>query len=205
MHAPDGGRSAGEVTRLLREARDGDSEAFDRLFPLVYDELHGAAQRALRAERPGHTLQPTELVHEAVLKLLGGETPAWQSRGHFVGIVARAMRQVLVDHARRRNAAKRGGGQALVTLEEQVAAAGGRGALDPGELLALDEALDRLDAFAPRLRQVVELRWFAGLEEREIAQALGVTERTVQRDWAKARAWLHSELAPSSGEGAQEG
>jgi RNA polymerase sigma factor (TIGR02999 family) len=182
--------TTGEVTRLLSQLRGGDHDALDRLFPLVYQELRRAAERALRREAGGHTLQPTALVHEAYLKLAGGPLES-ANRAHFLGIVARAMRQVLVDHARRRRAAKRGGGEAAMSLSE----ADGAWTVRPDELVGLDEALDRLGARNDRLRRVVELRFFGGLTEDETAVALGVTTRTVQRDWAKARAWLHKELA----------
>ena len=182
----------GEVTRLLRALRAGDASAPDRLFPLVYRELRAAADRALRRERPDHTLQPTELVHDAYQRLAGAAAPDWQGRAHFLGVAARAMRQILVDHARHRNAEKRGGGLAPATLDDRVAA---DLTLAPEELIALDDALHRLDAVDPRMRAVVEARFFAGMTEEETAHSLGVTVRTVQRDWARARAWLHRELA----------
>lgn len=181
---------AGDVTRLLRAMREGAADAPDRLYPLVYGELRRAAARALRRERSDHTLQPTELVHEVFLKLLGSGPEAWQDRAHFIGVAARAMRQILVDHARRRNAAKRGGGWARTTIGDELLGQD----VAPAEMLALNDALDRLDALDPRLRAVVEYRFFGGLTEKEIAELLGVTERTVQRDWVKARAWLYKEL-----------
>ena len=184
---------SGEVTRLLGQLREGDREALDRLLPLVYSELRQAADRVLRGETPGHTLQPTALVHEAYLKLASGPV-ASENRAHFLGIAARAMRQVLVDHARRRRAVKRGKGEIAVSLSE----ADGALSVQSDELLALDEALNRLGERSDRLRKVVELRFFGGLTEEETAQVLGVTSRTVQRDWAKARAWLHKELAAAS-------
>lgn len=180
----------GHVTQLLARAEAGDERALDALFPLVYAELHRAAERALRSERPGHTLQPTALVNEAYLKLVGGGAVPSRNRAHFIGIASRAMRQILVDHARRRQAAKRGGGIRIDTLGADPA--------DPtsgiDDLVALDDALERLSAVSPRLRQVVELRFFGGLSEAEIAAALEVTTRTVQRDWARARAWLYREM-----------
>lgn len=182
-----------EVTQLLQRLRAGDPEARERLFPLVYDELRQVAQRALRRERPDHTLRPTELVHEAYLKLAGGRGGEWQDRAHFIGIAARAMRQILVDHARRRLAGKRGGGWERTTLE----AIGAEQELPPEELLALDAALERLEQFEPRLRALVEYRFFGGLPDREIAELLGVSERTVNRDWTRARAWLHKEVYPA--------
>lgn len=182
--------TSGEVTRLLHALGAGEAGAYDRLLPLLHAELHRAAQRLLRRERPGHTLQPTELVNEAWLRLADGKVPDFASRGHFLAVAARAMRHVLVDHARRRLAEKRGGGAMKVTLPGEIASPA-----PPEEILALDEALDRLGDLSPRLKQVVEYRFFAGLEETEIAELLGVTTRTVQRDWARARAWLHQELA----------
>lgn len=180
----------GEVTRLLHALGAGEATAYNRLLPLLHAELHRAAERLLRRERPGHTLQPTELVNEAWLRLADGKTPDYASRGHFLAVAARAMRHVLVDHARRRLAGKRGGGAAAVSLPGELASPA-----PPEEILALDEAMDRLGDFSPRLKQVVEYRFFAGLEETEIAELLQVTTRTVQRDWARARAWLHQELA----------
>ncbi len=172
-------------------------DALAVMLPLVHTELRAAAARLLWREGPGHTLQPTELVHEAWLRLAGQAPSRIEGRQHFVGIAARLMRQVLVDHARRRLALKRGGGVRAVTLEQAGAAA----TLAPEDLLVLDEALERLGQHSPRLRQVVEYRFFAGLEEEEIAEVLGVTTRTVQRDWVRARAWLHQALAPEGAAG----
>ena len=178
----------GEVTRLLNAAVEGDQEALDRLVPLVYDDLHRLAHRQLNREGGGHTLQTTGLVHEAYMKLAGGKVNA-ASRSHFLAIAARAMRQVLVDYARRRKAEKRGSGVAAVTLND-----GEQGVdVSPDDLLVLDEVLDQLE---PRQRQVVELRFFGGMEEKDIAEALGISERTVRRDWVKARAWLYKALYP---------
>lgn len=184
----------GDVTRLLRVAHDGDPAALDRVYDLVYGELRQIAAARLRHEREGHTLQPTALVNEAFLKLAGSPAPDVRDRQHFLGIAARAMRQVLVDHARRRSAAKRGEGIKATTLSGVVLGAGDSGRLDAEELLALDAALDRLDLLDSRLRQVVELRYFAGLNDTETGEVLGVTRRTVQRDWTRARAWLYREL-----------
>jgi RNA polymerase sigma factor (TIGR02999 family) len=182
---------SGPVTAMLARISAGDAEALDRLFPLVYAQLRSAAQRAIGRERVGHTLQPTALVHEAYLKLVGGGAIPARDRAQFQAIAARAMRQILVDHARRHRADKRGGGAFVAELPEDVAANGG---LAMDELVALSDALDRLSAVSPRLRSVVEMRFFAGLEEKEIAEALGVTTRTVERDWVKARAWLYREV-----------
>ena len=178
----------GEVTRLLHAAVEGDRDALDRLVPLVYDDLHRLAHRQLNREGGGHTLQTTGLVHEAYMKLAGGKVSA-ASRSHFLAIAARAMRQVLVDYARRRKAEKRGSGVAAVTLND-----GEQGVdVSPDDLLVLDEVLEQLE---PRQRQVVELRFFGGMEEKDIAEALGISERTVRRDWVKARAWLYKALYP---------
>lgn len=183
-------RDPGEVTELLVRIREGDQAAFDHVFPLVYDELRRVAGYQLRGERAGHTLQPTALVNEAYMKLVGSPGADWRDRAHFVAIAARAMRQVLVDHARRRDAAKRGGDRQQTTLSGVPLGAD----LRPDEILALDEALDRLDTLDSRLRQVVEFKFFGGLTDRETAELLGVTPRTAQRDWVKARAWLYREL-----------
>lgn len=182
--------SAGEVTRLLEGLRGGERSAFDRLFPLVYAELRKIAGRRLGGVRQGHTLAPTALVHEAFLKMIDQRGVAWQSRAHFFAVAARAMRQILVDHARRRAAAKRGGDFEITSLDDESPSVW----LPIEEVLALDEALERLETLDPRLRTVVELRFFGGLEEREVAEVLGVVTRTVQRDWVRARAWLYKEL-----------
>lgn len=192
MTTPDDSSTAvGEVTRTLAALRDGDNGALDRLFPLVYAELRRTADLLLAREFEAHTLQPTALVHEVYLKLAKGGAPDATSQAHFLGIAARAMRQILVDHARKRKAAKRGRGEAFVTLGEHADAA----APDAESILALDDALARLGAMDERLAKVVELRFFGGLTEEQVAATLGVTSRTVQRDWAKARAWLHAQIA----------
>lgn len=181
----------GEVTRALAAMRAGDEAAIDRVFPLVYAELRRTADILLGREFEAHTLQPTALVNEVYLKLARGGSPDATTRAHFLGIAARAMRQILVDHARRRKAAKRGKGEAFVTLgdHEDVASP------DADSMIALDDALQRLAALDGRLARVVELRFFGGLTEDQVATTLGVTTRTVQRDWAKARAWLHAQIA----------
>jgi RNA polymerase sigma factor (TIGR02999 family) len=180
---------AGEVTHLLRAARAGDASAIDRIVSLVYEDLRRVARRQLR-RRFGHdSVRPTELVHDAYVKLSVGGAGGAADRAHFLAIAARAMRQVLIDGARLRHAAKRGGvdwKRATLSGSHWVAD------FDVDELLTLNDALDELD---PRQRQVVECRFFGGMEEREIAEALGVTERTVRRDWVKARAWLYDALA----------
>lgn len=185
---------SGAVTALLDRARRGDAAAEAQLFPLVYADLRRAAEALLRRELPGHTLEPTDLVHEGYLKLVGRAGSDAENRRHFIALAARAMRQVLVDHARRRHADKRGAG-----VEVRVTNAEAGVDVDFAELLALDDALERLGQRNPRLPRVVELRFFAGLSEDETAQTLGVTTRTVQRDWAAARAWLYKELGEDAG------
>lgn len=180
----------GEVTRLLVDVRAGDKEAEARLLAVLYDELRRLAASYLRRERPDHTLQPTALVHEAYLRLVEQREQNWQNRAHFVGVSAHVMRQILVDHARQRNAAKRGGqAQPLPLDETQVA-----GTQRPEDLVALDEALSRLETFDRRQSQVVELRFFGGLTEDEISHVLGISVRTIKRDWNVARAWLYAEM-----------
>jgi len=181
----------GEVTRLLRAAHEGEPAALERLVPLLYDDLRRLARRALGHEYGERTLNATGLVHESYLKL-GAAGLVARDRPHFLAIAARAMRQVLVDHARDRKAAKRGGGAwERVTLTDGAWVS----EFDPDGVLALDEALAELE---PRQRQVVECRFFGGMEEHEIAAALGVSERTVHRDWMKARAWLYRYFHPES-------
>ena len=182
------------VTRLLHAAREGDESAFDRLMPLVYDELRQVAGRQLRRERAVQAPRTTALVHELYLKLVDQAQIDWHGRAHFFTIAARAMRQILVDHARKRNAKKRGGDWQRTTLVDTLL-------VDDAhweEVLALDDALDRLDAIDERMRKVVEYRFFGGMTEQEVADVLGISARTVQRDWVKARAWLYNELYPKA-------
>lgn len=186
----------GEITRLLAAARQGEASAMDRLLALVYDELRLRARRELRRWGPERTLDTTALVHEAYLKLVEQPGASWQDRGHFLSVAAVAMRHILVDAARRRTAGKRGGKSLRVTFDEGVAGRAGSEASERAiEILALDEALTALAALDERLGKLVELRFFAGLTEDEIAQALGTSERTVRRDWLKARAFLSHALA----------
>ena len=178
------------VTELLLRLRSGDRAALDRLTPIVYDELLRIARHHLRAENEGHTLNTTALAHEAWLKLVDLERVEWQDRAHFLAMASRAMRRILIDHARQRSADRRGGGAVPLPLAEAAAVA-----VDaPEALLTLNDALDKLAELSPRLAQVVECRYFGGLTEEETAGALGVTTRTVQRDWVKARGWLHNAL-----------
>lgn len=181
----------GEVTRLLLAWAGGDDRARDALMPLVFEELRRLAAQQFAREQPGHLLQPTALVNEAYERLVDQRTVHWQSRAHFYGVAALIMRRLLVDHAKARRAAKRGGGQTLLPLNEALAAAEQREV----DLLALDSALERLEAIEPRQQRIVDLRFFAGLSNREIAEVLGVSEATVGREWALARAWLRRELS----------
>ena len=187
-----------DVTALLLAWADGDRAALDALLPALYADLHAQATRALRREADGHTLQPTALVHEAYLRLVGQQRLRWQGRTHFFGVAARCMRQILVDHARARRAAKRGGGAPAVTLADAdaVERAHPAAADDAGiDVLALDAALTRLAALDPEQARLVELRFFAGLTIDATAAALGVSAATVSREWAVARRWLQRELA----------
>jgi RNA polymerase sigma factor (TIGR02999 family) len=181
----------GPVTSLLRSIEQGDREALDRLLPLVYDALHEVARVHLRRERPHHTLGPTALVHEAYLRLAARETLTAKDRAHFFAIAAQAMRRVLIDHARARKRKKRGSGQEAEPLEPDLFALTDR-AVD--ELVLMDAALDKLAHANERAARVVEHRFFAGLTLDESANALGVSLKTVQRDWILARAWLRREL-----------
>ncbi len=180
-----------QVTRWLEDARAGDDAARERLLEALYATLRDIASRHMRRERASHTLQPTALVHEAVMRLLGRETLAFEGRDHFLRAASRAMRRVLVDHARARRAAKRDGGVRVTLHDDDGAAAGAAPDVD---LLALDQALDRLAAVEARWAQVVELRFLLGLEVSEVADVLGVSTATVKRDWRFARAWLEREL-----------
>ncbi len=180
----------GAITRLIEEARGGDTLALEKLVPLVYSELRRLAARYVRRERPGQSLQATALVHEAYLRLLKDDDLSFQNRAHFLGIAARSMRQILVEHARARDADKRGGERRRITLDEAVAA----GEPLDVDLLALDEALERLAQRDAQQSRIVELRFFGGLTNEETAEALGISPATVKRAWAVARAWLFREL-----------
>ncbi len=187
---------SGQVTQLLKAMRAGDAQAADDLLPLVYSELHRLAAAYMRRERADHTLQPTALINEAYLRLVGEEID-WSSRGHFIGIAAHVMRQVLVDHARAHSAQRRAGGVNRVELDENLAAAPN---VDPNrvdEVIAIDEALGKLAAESPRQARVVELRYFGGLSVEQIASVLEIAPRSVKRDWALARIWLYRALRPA--------
>lgn len=181
----------GEVTALLLKWRDGDKAALDALVPLVYHELRRVARARLRAEPNGHSLQTTALVHEVYLRLIEVDRLTFENRAHFFAVAARLMRQILVDHARRRRAEKRGGGATIIALDPGVAAVPPPGV----DLLALDRALDDLAKREERLCRVVELRFFAGLTIDETAAALSVSPVTVERDWSFAKAWLFEKLS----------
>jgi RNA polymerase sigma factor (TIGR02999 family) len=189
-----GGTSPPDVTRLLLAWSDGDETALQRLMPLVYAELRRLARRYMGRERAGHTLQTTALINEAYLRLVGARGVQWQNRAHFYAVCAAAMRRILVDFARARDNLKRGGGTRAVPFDEQVLA----GVTRSTDLLALDEALERLAVLSPRQGQVVELRYFGGMTEEEVADVLHVSSRTVRNDWQLARAWLHRELGRST-------
>jgi RNA polymerase sigma factor (TIGR02999 family) len=184
-------KSSPSVADLLSGARSGDQSAVAALMPLVYDELRRLAASYLRRERPGQTLQATALVNEAYMRLVKAPNLAWQDRAHFIGIAAHSMRQILVDRARARGSRKRGGERHQVTLDEAAAAETGA-VID---VLAVDEALERLAALDPQQARIVEMRFFGGLTVEETAEALGISPATVKRDWSVARAWLHRELS----------
>ena len=180
-----------DVTQALLAMSAGDRAALDGLLPAIYAQLREQANRALRHERPDHTLSPTALVHEAYLKLVRLERVVWQDRAHFFGACANEMRRILVSHARQRRAGKRGAGAPHLPLDNALNAAQAR----PDELVALDEALEQLRTFDERQVRVVECRFFAGMSVEETAAALGVSPATVKRDWTMARAWLNRELS----------
>jgi RNA polymerase sigma factor (TIGR02999 family) len=183
-----------EVTEILEQWREGNARAAERLFPLVYEELKHQARRHLSRERADHTLQPTALVHEAYMRMVDQTSPQIENRAHFFGFASRVMRQILVDHARQHKAEKRGGAAQRLSLNdidllpEQSAA----------DLLELDEALKRLEAIDERKCRVVDMRFFGGLKEPEIAKVLGITEKTVRRDWQFAKLWLYRELSSAA-------
>ena len=184
----------GPVTQLLLAWTGGDRAALQELIPVVYPELHRIAGRYLRRERIGHTLQPTALVNEAYVKLIDQSRAQWQNRAQFFGVAAQLIRRILVDHARERAAAKRGGGVRRVTLIDTIDASPGRGI----DVVALDETLARLTALYPEQGRLVELRYFGGLTIEETGEVLGMSPATVKRQWAVARAWLLANLAPEA-------
>jgi len=180
-----------DITLLLKRMQDGDGDARTRLIALVYPDLRRMAARRMRGERPGHTLQPTALVHEAFVRLAGTKDIVWENRLHFFALAAEVMRNVLVDSARRRRAAKRGSGAQARSLDEWDVEVYEQ----PDLILDVDRLIGRLRSMDARQAQVVEMRFFAGLTEREIADAMDVSERTIKRDWSMARAWMRKELS----------
>ncbi|MCA1814927.1 MAG: sigma-70 family RNA polymerase sigma factor [Acidobacteria bacterium] len=181
-----------EVTQLLIRLTDGDRAVLDELLPLIYGELRRVAAGYLRRESPGHTLQPTALVHEAYLRMVDQTQVRWQNRAHFLGVAAQMMRRILVDHARSRQAEKRGGALPKLSLDENIDVSDERAA----ELVALDEALKKLAEIDPEKSRLVELRFFGGLSVEETAEVLGVSAPTVKRHWRMAKAWLYGQVQP---------
>jgi RNA polymerase sigma factor (TIGR02999 family) len=179
------------ITQMLKDWSDGDHESLDKLLPFVYEELHRQASRYLRRERPDHTLQTTALIHEAYLKLIDQREVKWQNRAHFFAVAAQAMRRILVDYARTRKREKRGGDDVKLHLDDVIETPAKEKGID---LVALDEALNRLAEFDERQARVVELRYFSGMTEEETAEVLGTSPATVRRDWNMAKAWLHHQL-----------
>lgn len=183
--------TSANVTQLLIDWRGGNNDALNQLMPLVYDELRGLAKRYMRRESASHTLQTNALVNEAYLRLVNQQNVDWQNRAHFFAIAAQVMRHLLVDHARSKQYAKRGGGAQQITLDEGLAISDG----NQIELLSLHQALERLEQIDDRKSKIVELRYFGGLSTEETAEVLGVSEITIKREWAKAKAWLFRELS----------
>ena len=196
MDHPVGEDHSGEVTALLAQLKAGNQQAASKLISVVYKELHRLAEAYMRRERVDHTLQPTALVHEAFIKLVQHHSIDWQSRAHFFGIAAQVMRRILVDHARGHLRQKRGGLQRPLPMDETLVFAPEQSE----ELLQLDEALQRLAELDPRQGKIVELRFFGGLTVEQTADLLGISPKTVKRDWSMAKAWLHGELKASHGD-----
>jgi RNA polymerase sigma factor (TIGR02999 family) len=182
--------SPDEVTLMLIRWSNGERDALDQLIPIVYGELRRLASRTLRRERRDHTLQPTALVHEAYLRLIDQRSVNWQNRSHFFAIASQAMRRIVVDHARRHNAVKRGGDNLKVELEAAMLLPGAKDV----DVVRLDDALTALAAFDPQQGRIVELRFFGGLSIEQTAEVIGISPATVKRDWSMAKAWLHREL-----------
>ena len=190
-----GSSKGSDLTELLAQFRRGKQEAAERLIPLIYDELHRLAVRYMRRERPDHSLQPTALINEAYLRLFKQRSGSWKNRAHFFAAAAMLMREILVDHARRRNAAKRGEGAPHLRLDDSAV----HPASDPGQradVIALDQALTRLAVTEPRQARIVTLRFFAEMSTKEVAEALDISARTVEREWKAAKAWLAGQLLP---------
>lgn len=196
--------SSAAVTSLLGRIQSGDRAATNDLFPLVYQELRGIAEHFMRNQAPGHTLQPTAVVNEAYMRLVGPADMGWESRAHFFGAAAQAIRRILTDHARTKHRVKRGGGQRPVELDEQLAVvAGGAGAPAEVDFVGLDAALEKLAALDPDKARVVELRYFAGLTGEQTALAMGVSPSTVARHWEFARAWIKREMESAAAQDAE--
>ncbi len=183
-------RNSPEITQLLLKWQKGDEHALADLIPLVYAELRKMAANFMRRQRPGHTLQTTALINEAYMRLVDSNRVNWQDRGHFFAVAAQLMRRILVDSARRRNSLKRGGDRVLITLDEKADLAVEK----QTDMVKLDEALERLARLSSRQAKIVEMRYFAGLTEDQTAEVLGISSRTVRREWSLARAWLYREL-----------
>jgi len=186
--------STAEITQWLVASKEGDTAALEKLLPLVYDELHRQALGFFSRERPGHTLQPTALVNDVYLRLVGQHDVSWKNRAQFFGVAAQMMRRILVSHARARRAGKRGGGEQRITLQEGLAAAPERDV----NLLAVDEALTKLEAIDPEKSRMVELRFFSGMSVEETAEVMGVSPRTIDRQWQTAKAWLYREISEAT-------
>jgi RNA polymerase sigma factor (TIGR02999 family) len=193
--------SAGEITKLLQGWREGDRKALDALVPIVYKELHRLAHFQLRQERPNHTLQSAALVNEAYVRMVGLRPPLWESRSHFFAIAAQQMREILVDYARRHRAGKRGGDDETLSLEDTTMLVSEKSKNKDVDVVALDDALNALAGIDARKAQVVELRFFGGLNFDEAAEVLKVSASTIARDWTMARAWLHREMSHESSNG----
>ncbi len=184
-----------EITLLLIKLTDGNETVLEKLLPLIYDELRQLAGRYLRRERSDHTLQPTALVHEAYLKLVDQTQVRWQNRAHFIGVAAQVMRRILVDHARRHTAEKRGGAAEVLPLEEEILVVSNSQTSEKGlELLALDEALENLAKLDPQKAKIVELRYFGGLSVEETAEVMNCSAVTIKRQWRMAKAWLYGRM-----------
>ncbi len=180
----------GDFTRLIQEYSNGNNLVLNQILPLIYEELKNISSRYLHAEYRNHTFQTTELVHEAYLKLIGDQNISWENKGHFFGIAAQSMRQILVDHARKRNAIKRGSGKANLSLDEDLVISE---EVD-NQVLSLDEALKKLETIDERSSKIVELRYFSGLTIEETAKVLNISDSTVKRNWNFAKAWLYREM-----------
>ena len=184
-----------EMSQLLRDWSNGDQAALDKVMPVVYQELHRLAHHYMRKERVGHTLQTTALVNEAYMRLANYKKMRWQSRAHFFGVAAQVMRRILVENARSKNFAKRGGGAEKISLDETAVVSAGRSA----EVIAVDDALTELESWDPRKGRIVELRFFGGLSIEETAEVLKVSPTTVQREWRSAKAWLYKAISEGGG------